>query len=173
MRLYLINHCDKVIISGYRKSEKVSGLVKVVDNLIEKMTDKTSNLIRNAGECEQIEIHYGSDKEQAIKNYNNIVSRTIKKNAILLGVNSTLALLSYIPPFTVVPLISVSLVTMAINNYSLISRAKKSQSKAEFLFNNEISVLEKLLKSHDNSPFGFCDKHLQELYNRYTNTKSL
>ena len=173
MKLYLINYKDKTGMYGYRKSEQLSGLVKIVDSITERMTDKTSNLIRKAGECEQIEVNYGTSKDHAVKNYNRIVSSTIKKNAVLLGINSVLAIASYIPPLTLIPLISISFTTMAIHNYSLIAGAKKGLAKAEFLFNEEIAALEDMLRGHKAQARAFCDEYLQELYNLHLNSKSL
>lgn len=167
MELYLINRNKKTDIKSPHKSEKISGLVKVVENIVNTLTDNTSNLIRTAGNCEEVMVYYSLDETLAKQQYDRIVSRTVAINGTLLAVNSAIVVCTYIPPLIFVPLISIPFLTLAINNYSVVAGAKKVKTKAEFKRHDELPKLEGLLKRDALEDYTFEDQFLQQLYTEY------
>lgn len=168
MELYLINNKNKAELRSPNKPEPKSGLVKLVDSAIRTMTDRTSYLVRTAGNCEEIHVQHGTDSDTAKKQFGKIITKTIAKNAALFAVNSTITVVTYIPPLTFIPWISMPFAILAANNISLIAGARKGAEKAEFARNEEVSILEEMLKHEKKTYYDFQDGFLQKLYTAYS-----
>lgn len=163
MELYLINNG----IRSPKKLDKTSGLIKIIDGTVNKLTDETSRLIGHTGNCEEVKVYYGASEKEAKQEYKRIVSSTIRKNGLLLALNSAIAIVSYLPPLTFIPFASLPFITLAINNYHAIAGAKKGAAKTRFIKHEELATLEELLKEQTRQEYSFKDSFLQDIYETF------
>ena len=167
MDLYLINNNDKLDLHSPNKAEEDSGLVHLLKNITRKLTSNESYLLHMASQSDEVKIYHSGDESTMRKKYEKLISKTVISNGLMLAFTSIAAIVSYVPPMTFIPFISIPLITLAISNYKLLTGARKSLEKSKFMKHEEISTLENMRDKEEKGQHDFKDEFLADIYSKY------